>query len=391
MEDVRIGIVGIGSMGTNHARNLVDGKVPGASLTAVCDTVPERLTEARENLGSDLKCFSDLDDFLKAEVVDAVLIATPHFHHPSIAMRCFTAGLHVITEKPAGVYAKQVQEMNAAAEASGKVFGIMYNQRTDPVYRKLREMVQSGEVGEIKRTNWIITAWYRPQSYFDAGGWRATWAGEGGGVLLNQDPHQLDLWQWCCGMPTRLRAFAYFGKYHDIEVEDDVTAFVEYANGATGVFVTSTADAPGTNRLEVTGNNGKVVIEDGKLVFWKLDVPERQFNREYTGGFGSPDVTRIEVPVEGEATQHAGIMKNFVDAIREGAELLAPGNEGIRGLSISNAMLLSAWSNNWVSVPCDEELFLTNLQERMENSKYRPDTIDRTMNVKGTYGSPSSK
>ena len=183
MKDVRIGIVGIGSMGTNHARNLLDGKVHGASLTAVCDVVPGRLTEARENLSSDLKCFLDLDDFLKAGVVDAVLIATPHFHHPPIAVKCFQAGLHVMTEKPAGVYTKQVQEMNDAAQASGKVFGIMYNQRTDPVYRKLREMVQSGELGEIKRTNWIITAWYRAQSYFDAGGWRATWAGAGGGVL----------------------------------------------------------------------------------------------------------------------------------------------------------------------------------------------------------------
>lgn len=386
MENVRIGIVGTGGMGTTHARNLLEGKIAGATLTAVCDTAQSRLTTAQESLSPELRCYLDIDEFLKADVVDAVLIATPHFHHPPIAAKCFAAGDHVLTEKPAGVYTKQVREMNEAAVASGKVFCIMYNQRSDPVYRKLREMIQGGELGELKRTNWIITSWYRSQSYYDAGGWRATWAGDGGGVLANQAPHQLDLWQWCCGMPQRVRAFGYFGKYHDIEVEDDLTAFVEYPNGATGVFVTGTGDAPGTNRLEVTGNNGKVVVENGKLVFWKLDVSERQFNREFTGGFGQPGVTRIEVPTEGESNGHVGILQNFVDAIREGTKLLSPGVEGIRGLSIANAMLLSAWNDDWVSVPPDEDLFLGKLQERIHSSRYRPSDSDRTMDVQGTFG-----
>ena len=364
MDTVRIGIVGLGGMGTRHARTLLAGQVPGAALTAVCDVRPERLAWAREHLSSELACFDDLDTFLNAGAADAVIVATRHYDHPPIAARCFAGGLHVLTEKPAGVYTKQVREMNQAAADSGKVFTIMYNQRTNPLYRKLKEMIEGGELGEIKRTNWIITSWYRPQSYYDLGDWRATWAGEGGGVLINQAPHQLDLWQWCCGMPERLRAFCYFGKHHDIEAEDDVTAFVEYPNGATGVFVTSTGDAPGSNRLEVTGDNGKVVVEDERLTFWKLDVPEPRFRREHRTGPDQPGHTRVDIPVTGDTTGHIGIMRNFVDAITGGAELLAPGAEGIRGLSISNAMHLSAWLDDWVPVPPDEDLFLEKLQER---------------------------
>ena len=371
MDDVRIGIIGIGGMGSHHARYLLDGKVRGATLTAVCDVGAERLEAARAELNPDLHCYLDLDQFLAAGVADAALIATTHYHHPAIAAKCFERGLHVLTEKPAGVYTRQVREMNEAAEASGKVFAIMYNQRTDPLFRKLRAMVAGGELGELKRTNWIATSWYRPQSYYDSGGWRATWAGEGGGVLLNQAPHQLDLWQWCCGMPGRLRAFCYFGKYHAIEVEDDVTAVVEYPNGATGVFVTGTGDAPGSNRLEVTGDKGKAVIEGGKLVLWKLAVPEREFNRRHTLGQGGLEATRSEIRPEGKATGHAGITQNFVDAIREGAELVAPGVDGIRGLALANAMLLSAWSDDWVPVPPDEDLYFHHLQERIRSSPGR--------------------
>ena len=295
-------------------------------------------------------------------------------------------GLHVLTEKPAGVYTKQVREMNEAAAASGKVFGIMYNQRTNPVYGKLKSLVEAGELGELKRTNWIITSWYRPQSYYDSGGWRATWSGEGGGVLLNQDPHQLDLWQWTCGMPKRVRAFCAFGKYHDIEVEDDVTAYVEYENGATGVFVTSTGDAPGTNRLEVTGDRGKIVVESESVKFWRLRTPERQFNREYTGGFGAPEYWVCDVPIRESFTGHVGITSNWVGAILRGEKLLAPGEDGIKGLSISNAMHLSAWTDDWVNIPVDEDLFYEKIQERIESSKYsKPSPAAKTMNVKGTF------
>ncbi|MDD9270159.1 Gfo/Idh/MocA family protein [Paenibacillus sp. GCM10023248] len=382
MEKVRIGIIGLGNMGTGHAKYLVNNEVKGGQLTAICEFRADRLEWAKENLGEGIQLFDDLDAFLNSGVIDAVLIATPHYDHPEVAIKAFKAGLHVLCEKPAGVYTKQVRQMNEAGKASGKVFSMMYNQRTNPLYKKLKDLVESGELGEIRRTNWIITNWYRSQSYYDSGGWRATWAGEGGGVLINQDPHQLDLWQWTIDMmPKRVRAFCYFGKHRNIEVENDVTAFVEYENGATGLFVTSTAEAPGTNRFEISGDRGKVVIEDGKLTFWRLRVSETEFNETFKGGFGQPECWKIEIPVEGKETGHMGITQNFVDAILHGKPLVAPGEEGIKGLMLSNAMLLSTWTDNWVDLPIDEDLFEQHLQDQIKNSKVNKENTFQTFDV----------
>ena len=383
--EVRVGVIGIGNIGSSHAKHIASGRIPGAKLTAVCDIRMERLEWAKANLGEKIRVFDSADKLFAADCVDAVVIAVPHYDHPPLAIASFKSGLHVMVEKPAGVYTKQVREMNEAAAKSNKVFSMMFNQRTNPLYQKLRDLIRTGELGELKRTIWIITDWYRSQSYYDSGGWRATWAGEGGGVLLNQDPHQLDLWQWTCGMPKRVRAFCYFGKYHDIEVEDDVTAFVEYENGATGLFITSTGEAPGTNRFEISGDRGKIVIEDNKLIFWRLRVPERQFNAEYKGGFGSPEVWKCEVPIEGENTQHVGILRNWINAIRNKTPLLAPGNEGIHGLELSNAMHLSAWTDSWVDLPIDEDLFYEKLQEQVKKSTIKKAGADRTMDVSGTF------
>lgn len=385
MGKVRIGIIGIGNMGSTHAENLMAGRVPGARLTAICDLRPERLEWAQKALGEEVQRFAAPEDLLQAGVTDAVMICTPHYSHPSLAIQAFDHDQHVLIEKPAGVYTKQVREMNEAAALSGKTFCIMYNQRTNPLYQKARELIQTGELGEIRRTNWIITSWYRSQSYYDSGGWRATWSGEGGGVLLNQAPHQLDLWQWICGMPVRVRAFMGFGRMHDIEVEDDVTAYVEYGNGATGVFITSTSDAPGTNRLEITGDRGKIVVEDGKITFYRLSVSERQFNKEYRGGFGEPECWKCEIPVHGHQTDHVGIMNNWVNSITTGAPLLAPGEEGILGLTLSNAMHLSAWTDDWVELPIDEDLFYEKLQEKVKDSTFKKETQDVTLDVRGTY------
>ncbi|MDF2543176.1 MAG: gfo/Idh/MocA family oxidoreductase [Herbinix sp.] len=386
MTNVKIGIIGIGNMGSAHAQSLIKGEIPGAELTAVCDLNPARLTWAKETLGDQVLLFEQPEDLFKSGTIDAVIIATPHYDHPTLAIKGFEHNLHVLIEKPAGVFTKKVREMNEVAKKSDRVFGIMYNQRTNPLYQKLKDLIESGELGEIKRTNWIITSWYRSQSYYNSGGWRATWAGEGGGVLLNQDPHQLDLWQWMCGMPVRVHAFCGFGKYHDIEVEDDVTAYVEYANGATGVFVTSTSDTPGTNRLEVSGDRGKIVIEDDKLTFWRNRVPERQFNAEYTGGFGNPECWKCEIPIYGSNLQHVGILRNWVDAILKGTPLLAPGEDGIKGLTISNAMHLSAWTNQTIELPLNEDLYYELLQERIKESSYqKPNANGKTMDVKGTF------
>ncbi|MFD0715948.1 Gfo/Idh/MocA family protein [Paenibacillus sp. GCM10027626] len=368
MSKVRYGVIGVGNMGASHAVKLLEGKVQHAELTAVCDGFAAKRDWARERLNG-VAVFEDSESLLNSGLVDAVIIATPHYDHPAEAMRAFAKGIHVLIEKPAGVYVKQVREMNEAAVASGQKFGIMYNQRMNPLYQKLRDLVVSGELGEIRRTNWIITNWYRPQAYYDSGSWRATWAGEGGGVLINQCPHNLDLWQWTIGMmPSRIRAFCQFGKHRNIEVEDNVTAYAEYANGATGVFITTTGEAPGTNRFEVVGDRGKVVIEEGKLTFWRLRELESEFNARNTVPFGSPECWKVEVPVQGVSTEHIGIMQNFAEAILQDTPLVAPGEEGIHGLAISNAMHLSTWLDGWVDLPLDEELHEAELNKRIAAS-----------------------
>lgn len=387
MTILKVGIIGLGNMGTSHAKRLFNREIDGAILTAVCDVREERMVKAREEFGDRVKRFLSIDEFFTDADIDGVIIATPHYDHPPLAIRAFEKGWHVLCEKPAGVYTKNVRLMNEAAAKSGRVFSMMFNQRTNPLYQKMRELIQSGELGEIKRTNWIITDWYRAQSYYDSGGWRATWEGEGGGVMLNQSPHQLDLWQWITGMmPTRIRSFCGFGKYHDIEVEDDVTAYVEYENGATGLFVTSTGEAPGTNRFEVAGDRGKLVIENGNLTFWRLRQSEREFNQTFTGGFGEPECWKIDIPVRGKNNQHLGILENWVDAILNEAELLAPGEEGIKSLAISNGVYLSSWLDDWVELPIDEDLYYEKLQEKIATSTFRKDTTkDVTLDVSGTH------
>ncbi|MDF2699416.1 MAG: gfo/Idh/MocA family oxidoreductase [Haloplasmataceae bacterium] len=366
---VRFGIVGIGHMGGTHAENINQGKITDGKLVAVCDIDPKRLKWAEEKLNSSVKKYSDYDEMIKDEEIDAIIIATPHYFHPPMAIKALNNGFHTLIEKPAGVYTKQVREMNEVAKLHPElVFGLMLNQRTNPVYQKAREIVTSGILGEIKRTNWIITDWYRPQAYYNQGGWRATWEGEGGGVLANQDPHQLDLWQWICGMPKKMTAFCYFGRNRDIEVENDVTAVCEYENGATGVFVTSTHDYPGTNRFEISGDNGQLIIENGKLVFKKNKVSESAFNKSNKEPWSTPGFETIEYNIANAwGNQHNEILINFVSAILNGTELLAPGFEGIKGLTIANAMLLSTFVNQTIDLNhLDEELFYNELQKRIK-------------------------
>lgn len=384
MDTVRVGIIGLGGMGSNHAGYLSRGEIPGARLAAVCDVEPARLQDVSEKYGEDVQAFDSADALFEAKCIDAVIVATPHYFHPPLVTQALERGYHAMSEKPAGVYTKQVREMNEVAAKSDRVFGVMFNQRTRGDHQKLKELVESGELGEIKRTIYIINDWFRAQSYYDSGGWRATWAGEGGGVLANQCPHNLDLWQWICGMPERIRAFCHFGKYHDIEVEDDVTAYAEYANGATGVFITSTGEAPGTNRLEISADNGKVVLEGGKITFWRTRVPSSQFLKEWPNGFGSPEVWKCEVPFRGGGEEHRGITKNWVQAIRQGTPLLASGDEGVRGVELANAMMLSTWTDDWVDIPVDEERFYEELQKRVAQSEIKKEG-GKVMDVDGTF------
>ncbi len=385
MGKLRLGIIGVGNMGTSHINNILAGRCPEIEVTAVADINPARLQWVAEHLPETVGRFDTAEAMLDSGLIDAALIAVPHYDHPKYAIACMRRGLHVMVEKPAGVYTRQVREMNECAKTANVVFGMMFNQRTDHIYRKMRELVQSGELGQIRRTNWIITNWYRSQAYYDSGAWRATWSGEGGGVLLNQCPHNLDLWQWICGMPAKVHAHMHFGKWHDIEVEDDVTAYVEYANGATGTFITSTADTPGTNRFEITLEKGKLVSENGKLLLWKLEQSEPEFSRSNTAPFGSPKAELMEVETDGKSEQHVGVLNAFASAVLHGTPLIANGEEGINGLTLSNAMHLSAWLKKEITLPFDEDLYYNELMKRVKTSRRKENVSEIVSDTSGTY------
>ncbi len=378
MEKVRFGIIGIGKMGSLHCLRFTHGLIKNGVLTAVCDISPERKAWAEKHLASKgVEFFDDYKSLIDSGKADAVLVATPHYDHPVIATYALSKGLHTLIEKPAGVYTKAIRELNEFAATKPELtFGIMYNQRTNKLYRFAKELVETGRLGEMKRINWIITNWYRPQAYYDQGGWRGTWAGEGGGVLINQCPHQLDLFQWLGGMPSMIRGYAKVGMHRNINVENDVTAYMEYPNGATGVFITSTHDFPGTNRLEIDGDKGKIVIENNKLVFTELEVAESVFNatnKKFMPSIPSHKIVK-KMSKAGELimnvfAQHTGIINNFTNHIIDGEPLIAPGEDGIRGLTISNAIHLSSWTGEAVTLPIDEDKFIAELEKRKAEEK----------------------
>lgn len=373
-KQLRLAIVGLGNMGSAHLTNIQTGKVPNVQLTAVCDKNPARLSFATERINT-IRCYERLEDLLAAnqseQFADALLIATPHYFHPPMAIAAFEAGLHVLSEKPAGVRVSDVLEMNAAADRSGKVFGIMFNQRTGELFRKAREMVQDGTLGAPRRLTWIITNWYRTDAYYKSGDWRGNWAGEGGGVLLNQAPHNLDLLQWIFGMPSTLSATCSVGKYHDIEVEDEAILTMDYANGAAAQFITTTGEYPGTNRLEIVGDRGKIVLENGLLRHYdnRFSVAEHSKNADTSSCGAKPVYTEYTASSPDRA--HAGVLTDFAEAILSGTPLTADGREGIAMLTLANAAYLSSWEGRKISLPLSEDdrnRFNTLLAERIKHS-----------------------
>ncbi len=372
METVRLGIVGLGSMGSVHARAIADGKVPRCQLTAVCDLKAERLQAFSSAEG-----FLSVSDFLRSSETDAVLIATPHYSHTTIGIQALGTGRHVLVEKPISAHKLDAERLLAAHRGTNQVFAAMFNQRTDPFFLKLRQLVQSGVLGAIRRVSWTITDWFRTEAYYQSSDWRATWAGEGGGVLLNQCPHNLDLFQWIFGMPETVRAFCHFGRYHDIEVEDHVTAYLEYSNGMTAVFTASTGEAPGTNRLEVAAEQGKVIIENDQFLFTRNEVPMSEFSRTDPGRFSTPATWDIRIPIVGHGPQHNGILANFAAAILDGAPLIAPAHEGIFSLELANSFLLSSLENRSVRLPLDGALFEEHLKKLIGSSDRRKPKVIR--------------
>jgi hypothetical protein len=367
LQTVRIGLVGLGNKGRAHRASIRAGKVEGLTLTAICDraeSLPDPVPGEAQ--------FTDFDTMLQSGTIDAVLIATPHYFHTSMGIAALNAGLHVMVEKPLSVHKADCERLIAAHQGPQQVFGAMFQLRTDPIYQQIKSLITDGELGTIRRILWDCTDWFRTETYYASGGWRATWKGEGGGVLLNQCPHNLDLYQWLFGMPDQVTGFCQFGRYHDIEVDDDVTAYLEFANGATGVFITSTGEAPGTNRLEITAERGKLVYENDKIVFTRNETPMTEFSRKATSGFAAPATWDVSISTAGHGGQHNEILKNFTDAILDGTPLVSPAVEGIHSVELSNAMLLSAWTDETVNLPLDAKRYERLLRQKIATSKAKP-------------------
>ena len=369
MDRVRLGVVGLGNMGSAHIKSHLP-QLPRIELTAVCDVEPKRMEPY------DVAKFERSGEMIRSGLIDAILVCTPHYAHTTIGIDAMENGLHLLVEKPISVHKADAERL-VAAHREGFVFAAMFNQRTDPRYRKVRDLVKSGELGEIRRASWTITDWFRTAAYYASGGWRATWGGEGGGVLLNQCPHNLDLYQWILGMPSRVTAHIGLGRFHDIEVEDQVTAFLEHPNGSTAVFTTTTGEAPGTNRLEIVGDRGKVVVEEGKITLFRTRTSVEEFLKTDPGSFSSPEVWRCEVPpAPGGGGQHIEILRNFADAVLDGTPLIAPAAEGRASVELANAMILSGLQHRTVELPLDAQEYEAALKKLIAESQHQKKTID---------------
>jgi len=373
MKDIaRIALIGAGNMGNQHLKDLA--AITGVKLVAVCDTDAGRLASTAS--ACSVPGYSDAVTLMEKERPDGVVIATPHFFHPPIAMEAFSRGISVLSEKPVAVTVRDAKAVNAAYEKAkalhpGLVYTAMFQQRTQGNWMKAKEMIDSGELGKIVRTTWIITDWFRTQAYYNSGGWRATWAGEGGGVLMNQCPHNLDLFQWFVGMPSRISAFAGFGKYHDIEVEDEVTAYLEYENGMVGHFITSTAEAPGSNRLEFVGENGKLICEKGKLYFSRNAKSMLAHLKEASAPWEPLPFEEMEIPVEGPMTgNHRIVLEDFAAAIREGRSPRIDAREGINMVALDNAIMYAALEKRSVTLPLEDGLFEEKLRTLQKESRF---------------------
>ena len=372
MNTVRLGIIGMGNIGRYHAEYLLNGKVSRGQLTAVADALAPLEPWAARGL----RTFNNGEALLRSGAVDAVLIATPHYQHTTLGIAALEAGLHVMVEKPISVHKADAERLIAAhARHPDRVFAAMFQLRTEPRYVKIKHLISTGELGPLVRVSWIITDWFRTEAYYASGGWRATWKGEGGGVLLNQCPHNLDLLQWLCGMPARVRGFCQLGRYHHIEVEDNVTAYWEWASGATGVFITSTGEAPGTNRLELCGTRGKLVLENNRLTFTRNETDMLEFSRTARTGFARPDVWHVEIPFADAPAQHATLTQNFVDAILDGAPLIAPGEEGLHSVELANATLYSSLTEQTITLPLDGAAYEAKLQELIARSRFEKKVV----------------
>lgn len=359
---VRIGLVGLGSFGRQHAHWIQ--ALPELKLVATCDNAVGPLGAASEP-----QHFTSYRELHRSGLVEAVLIASPHHTHADIAADALAAGLHVLLEKPIARHLAEGQQLLASGLAPGQHFAVMLNQRMNPAHQQLKQLLEERRLGRLQRINWICTPWFRTQAYYGSAKWRGTWAGEGGGLLMTLCLHQLDILQWLCGLPSSVHAFGAFGKHHEIEVEDEITAYLQFPDGASGVFVGSSGESPGTNRLELVGTGGRVLLNDGTLSFLENETPSDEFIRTSDDGWAQPKTRIVNLPV-GAVREggHSRIMRNFARAIRERETLLTPATAGLGSLELAGALLLSMFQKRAVELPLDAAELAQELERRAATS-----------------------
>jgi predicted dehydrogenase len=376
MKPVRIGIVGLGNMGLSHARDCMESET--TELVAVCDVDKQRvdeLTESGNAGGPTIAGYTEPDKLMAESGAEAILIATPHYFHTPVAIAAFGRGLHVLTEKPVGVHVNDVQIMLDAYKAARQdnpdlIFAAMFQQRTLGHWQTIKQLLEDGALGKLVRSSWIITTWFRTQRYYNLSDWRATWKGEGGGVLLNQCPHNLDLYQWFFGMPKSVHGIAAIAKYHDIEVEDEVTAVFEHENGMTGHFITSTAESPGTNRLEIVGEMGKLVYEDDTLRIDRNEESMLTFANTSDEVFTTVPHAAEEIAVKTGGGMHRTVTERFARAVRGEGEVVAQGAEGMGSVMLANAVLMSHFAGKKIDLPLDGDAYQGLLEDLISKSTF---------------------
>lgn len=380
MDTIRLGVIGLGNIARQHIANIQSGQAGPFAITAVCSRSSAEYAQSQG-----LQYFAKPQELISSGLCDAVLIATPTFDHVTSGALALQAGLHVMMEKPVGLSVAEGEQL-LALQGNDQVFALMLNQRTDPLFLLMRERILAGDLGEITRTHWTMTNWFRPEVYFQVSDWRATWRGEGGGLLVNQCIHNLDIFQWLCGLPARIRAHCRFGRYHDIEVEDEATAYLEYPNGASGVFIGSTGEAPGINRLDIVGDRGSLSFDGERLTLRQNTPATSEYSRQTRDMFGIPELTETDITPDRQVNQHALVMANFARAISRGDPLLAPASDGLASLALANAMLLSTWETREVTLPLDSAAYQQALEQRLANSRLRRKAqIDANIDMSASY------
>ena len=377
MKKVGVAVVGMGNIGSEHAKLIASDVTPSLDLVATCGR--------GDPFADGIPHFETFSGLLDARVCDAIVIATPTMDHPQKALAALAAGYHVLVEKPVAMSVAQAQQVVDSVPGD-RVCAVMLNQRHHPVFAKIKNLLDSDAIGPITRYQWTMTAWYRPDVYYQVSRWRGTWPGEGGGLLINQCIHNLDVLQWWLGLPSSINAEVAFGKYHDIEVEDEVSARFKHPNGVTGTLVASSGEAPGINSLDIVGDRGMLRFDGDSLFIWQRAGSVARERAETRDMFDVPEFERQEVPIESVASQHAEIFNNFADAIREGAQLATPVAEGLGSLQLANGILLSSWQDKDISLPIDAVLYERELQDRITKSDFRtPADIDVQIDMEKSY------